>query len=180
GPDRVRVEWQIEPGYYLYRNRLQFSTDPALAQLGTAQLPQGKLKTDEFFGEQEVYYDTLVATLPVSRNGASALELPLSVGFQGCADAGLCYPPETRRLVVELPAGVGTTATAGGAPGNQAGAFVSEQDRLAILIRDGNLALVLATFFGLGLLLALTPCVLPMVPILSGIIAGQGSNVTTR
>ena len=180
GPDRVRIEWQIAPGYYLYRSRLQFSTDPALAQLGTPRLPEGKQKTDEFFGAQEVYYGSLVATVPVSRNGASALELPLSVGFQGCADAGLCYPPETRRLVVELPAGVGTTAAAGGTTATgDGGAFVSEQDRLAALIRDGNLGLVLATFFGLGLLLAFTPCVLPMVPILSGIIAGHGDKVTT-
>jgi thiol:disulfide interchange protein DsbD len=179
GPDRVRIEWQVEPGYYLYRGRLKFSTDAALAQLGTPTLPTGKTKTDEYFGEQEVYYGSLVATLPVSRSGASALELPLSVGFQGCADAGLCYPPETRKLVVELPAGVGT-ARAGGPPGTAAdGGYVSEQDRLANLIRSGNLGLVLATFFGLGLLLAFTPCVLPMVPILSGIIAGHGDQVTT-
>ncbi|MFO1455078.1 MAG: protein-disulfide reductase DsbD [Steroidobacteraceae bacterium] len=184
GPDRVRIEWQIAPGYYLYRSRLKFATDAAVAQLGTPQLPAGQKKTDEYFGEQEVYHDTLVATLPVSRNGASALQLPLSVGFQGCADAGLCYPPETRKLVVELPAGIGTAAVAGApggaaATGDAAGGFVSEQDRLANLIRSGNLALVLATFFGLGLLLAFTPCVLPMVPILSGIIAGHGDNVTT-
>jgi thioredoxin:protein disulfide reductase len=176
GPDRVKLEWQIEPGYYLYRSRLNVATDAAVAQLGTLSLPEGKKKSDEFFGEQEVYYGTLTATVPVSRNGASALELPLSVGFQGCADAGLCYPPETRKLMVSLPAGTGSAA-APGAPAE--GQFVSEQDRLAELIRSGNLALVLATFFGLGLLLAFTPCVLPMVPILSGIIAGQGDNVTT-
>ncbi len=176
GPDRVRLEWVIAPGYYLYRSRLNVATDAAVAQLGTLSLPRGEMKSDEFFGEQEVYHDTLIATLPVSRNGASELELPLSVGFQGCAEAGLCYPPETRQLMVALPAGVGSAAApeAGGE-----GRFVSEQDRLAELIRSGNLALVLATFFGLGLLLAFTPCVLPMVPILSGIIAGQGDNVTT-
>ena len=176
GADRVTLEWEIEPGYYLYRSRLNVSTDAAVAQLGALSLPDGKKKSDEFFGEQEVYYGTLTATVPVSRNGASAMELPLSIGFQGCADAGLCYPPETRKLVVSLPAGTGSVAAPGG---TGEGRFVSEQDRLAELIRSGNLALVLATFFGLGLLLAFTPCVLPMVPILSGIIAGQGDNVTT-
>jgi thiol:disulfide interchange protein DsbD len=177
GPDRVRLEWEIEPGYYLYRSRISVATDPAVAQPGVLALPQGQKKSDEFFGEQEVYHDTLVATLPVSRSGGRELELPVSVTFQGCAEAGLCYPPETRKLLVTLPAGVGSAAVPK-APGG-AGQFVSEQDRLAELIRSGNLALVLATFFGLGLLLAFTPCVLPMVPILSGIIAGQGDSVTT-
>ena len=179
GPDRIKLEWQIAPGYYLYRSRLNVATDTSVAQLGTQSLPQGEKKSDEFLGEQEVYHDTLTATVPVSRNGARELELPLSVGFQGCAEAGLCYPPETRKLTVSLPAGVGSAATPSAPQGAVAGRFVSEQDRLAELIRSGNLALVLATFFGLGLLLAFTPCVLPMVPILSGIIAGQGDNVTT-
>ena len=180
GPDRVKLSWQIADGYYLYRERLAAKTSAAAASLGRVSLPAGKKKYDEFFGEQEVYYHELVATLPVSRAGGTALELPLAVTFQGCAEAGLCYPPETKNLVVSLPAGVGTSASAGTAPDQgSGGGFVSEQDRLAELIRSGSLWLVLATFFGLGLLLAFTPCVLPMVPILSGIIAGQGENVTT-
>ncbi|MCU0951118.1 MAG: protein-disulfide reductase DsbD [Burkholderiaceae bacterium] len=179
GPDRVRLRWTIADGYYLYRERMTATTTSEQARLGALSLPTGKLKNDEFFGEQEVYYDELVATLPVSRAGTSEFQLPLKVTFQGCAEAGLCYPPETKTLNVVLPAGAGTTASAGAPPG-ASGGFVSEQDRLAALIRDGSLWLVLATFFGLGLLLALTPCVLPMVPILSGIIAGQGENVTTQ
>jgi thiol:disulfide interchange protein DsbD len=181
GPDRVRLRWTIAQGYYLYRERMTATTTSEQARLGALSLPTGKRKNDEFFGEQEVYYDELVATLPVSRAGNSEFQLPLKVTFQGCAEAGLCYPPETKTLLVTLPAGVGTTASLDAPPGaGTGGAFVSEQDRLAALIRDGSLWLVLATFFGLGLLLALTPCVLPMVPILSGIIAGQGENVTTQ
>lgn len=182
GPDRVRLRFAIANGYYLYRERLGATTTSDQARLGALSLPTGKLKNDEFFGEQEVYYDELVATLPVSRAGGSELVLPLKVTFQGCAEAGLCYPPETKLLTVTLPAGVGTSASIDAPPPGAAavGGFVSEQDRLAALIRDGSLWLVLATFFGLGLLLALTPCVLPMVPILSGIIAGQGENVTTQ
>ncbi len=106
--------------------------------------------------------------------------------YQGCANAGLCYVPITKTLSVSLPpGGAGSGGTAAFAPStgvaaaSASGGFMSEQDRLATLIRDGNLLLVLATFFGLGLLLAFTPCVLPMVPILSGIIAGHGANVTT-
>jgi thioredoxin:protein disulfide reductase len=167
GPDRVRLTWQIAEGYYLYRSKLQASATGTTVQTGRLNLPAGKSKTDEYFGTQEVYYQELVATLPVARSAASTEPVALEVTYQGCADAGLCYPPETRQMSVVLPAGGST------------GGFVSEQDRLAALIRDGSLPLVLVTFFGLGLLLAFTPCVLPMVPILSGIIAGQGPHVTT-
>ena len=191
--DKVSVQFLIQPGYYIYRHRLSFDIDTAsgeqLARLGTPVIPEGKEKEDEFFGRQQVYYDYLEVAVPVSRAAGGSLELPLVVGLQGCADAGLCYPPEKRRMTVVLPA----TASAGGpfaadAPSSAAGLdaednagfFVSEQDRLAALIRDGALGWVLITFFGLGLLLAFTPCVLPMVPILSGIIAGQGAISTSR
>lgn len=185
GADRIRVDFLVTPGYYLYRHRMTFALDsaaPVAATLGAAVIPEGEWKEDEFFGRQQVFLESTSVTVPVSRAPGGALELPLVVGLQGCAEAGLCYPPEKRRLKVVLPAATGT-ATAGPPPSPTAGAaggFVSEQDRLAGLIRDGRLPLVLATFFGLGLLLAFTPCVLPMVPILSGIIAGQGSSVTPK
>ena len=188
GADRLRVDFLVTPGYYLYRHRMSFTIDAGegaavAATLGAPDIPAGEEKEDEFFGLQQVFHQAVSVTIPVSRAPGGALEIPLVVGLQGCADAGLCYPPEKRRLKVVLPAASGT-ATAGPPPGATAagatGGFVSEQDRLAALIRDGRLPLVLATFFGLGLLLAFTPCVLPMVPILSGIIAGQGSTVTTK
>jgi len=177
GADKIRVDFLIAPAYYLYRHRFNFAIDTATgspgASLGNAAIPEGEWKEDEFFGRQQVYYSAVSVTVPVSRAPGEALTLPLVIGLQGCADAGLCYPPEKRRLSVTLPA----TDRAATLPADSGG-FVSEQDRLAALIKDGSLPLVLATFFGLGLLLAFTPCVLPMVPILSGIIAGQG-NVTT-
>jgi len=197
GADKISVQFLIEPGYYIYRHRLSFELDATSAattqaRLGSPVIPAGIEKEDEFFGRQQVFYNLLDVAVPVSRAPGEALELPLVVGLQGCADAGLCYPPEKRRMTVVLPA----TATAspidfdaGGTPwgdpraaGQPAGEglFVSEQDRLAGLIRDGALPWVLLTFFGLGLLLAFTPCVLPMVPILSGIIAGQGQIATSR
>lgn len=188
GADRLRVDFLVTPGYYLYRHRMSFTIDAGegavvAATLGAPDIPAGEEKEDEFFGLQQVFHQAVSVTIPVSRAPGGALEIPLVVGLQGCADAGLCYPPEKRRLKVVLPAASGTAA-AGPPPGATAagatGGFVSEQDRLAALIRDGRLPLVLATFFGLGLLLAFTPCVLPMVPILSGIIAGQGSTVTTK
>jgi thiol:disulfide interchange protein DsbD len=191
GADRVRVDFLVTPGYYLYRHRMSFAVDtaagPVAATLGAADIPAGEWKEDEFFGRQQVFHESMSVSVPVSRAPGGALELPLVVGLQGCAEAGLCYPPEKRRFKVMLPAATGD-ATAGpppgaaarGAAGGGTGGFVSEQDRLAGLIRDGSLPAVLATFFGLGLLLAFTPCVLPMVPILSGIIAGQGASATPR
>lgn len=183
GADKIRIDFRIAPAYYLYRHRFSVSLDgEAEAVLGAPVIPQGKEKEDEFFGLQQVFYESVSFTVPVSRPPGEAIELPIAVGLQGCADAGLCYPPEKRRVTVSLPSTTGNIASAGSLPpGGTAdgGLFVSEQDRLAELIRSGSLALVLGTFFGLGLLLAFTPCVLPMVPILSGIIAGQGSNVTT-
>ena len=140
-----------------------------------------------------VYHDELVVTLPVKRSGRG--NLSLNVTYQGCAEAGLCYPPVTRTLSVALPVAL---PGAGGGPGGGAaagvagptgasaaampatpGSYVSEQDRLAALLEHGSLLAVLLQFFVGGLLLAFTPCVLPMVPILSGLIVGQGRSVTT-
>ena len=100
----------------------------------------------------------------------------VNVTYQGCADAGLCYPPQTKLVSISLEDAPAATSVAAPAEG----AFVSEQDSYAEKIKHGNIFLVLLSFFGAGLLLAFTPCVLPMVPILSGIIAGSGENVTTR
>lgn len=204
GPDSIRLIWGVTDGYYLYRARIKASSDITQAKLGELTLPAGETKMDEYFGKQEVYHHDVVGSIAVARSSSGDLTVPLKVTYQGCATAGLCYPPITKVVNVVLPSpgagaphaggadGVGTAglaADAGSAPAPQStsasagasgasGAFVSEQDQLAVLIRDGNLAAVLATFFGIGLLLSLTPCVLPMIPILSGIIVGQGDKVT--
>ena len=168
GPDRTRLVWQIANGYYLYKSRIALTTVTPGVALGLLSLPTGTMKTDEFFGKQEVYHHELVGELPLAKAADAATDVELAVTYQGCAEAGLCYPPITKTIHVNLPRGTG------------GGAFVSEQERLATLVRSGSLLLVLGTFFGLGLLLGFTPCVLPMVPILSGIIVGQGAGITTR
>lgn len=197
GPDSIRLIWGITDGYYLYRARIKASSDTSQAKLGELTLPAGETKMDEYFGKQEVYHHDIVGSISVARSSSGDLAVPLKVTYQGCASAGLCYPPITKTVNVVLPSpgaaasathagGTDATATGSAASGGAAnstaalagGAFVSEQDKLAALIRDGNLAAVLATFFGIGLLLSLTPCVLPMIPILSGIIVGQGDKVT--
>ena len=156
--------------------------EAATPSVGAPVFPEGQVKSDEYFGKQVVYHNELLVALPVTRSGGGALTLPLSVTYQGCAEAGLCYPPVTRTVSVLLPATSGAGGAgpaAGAAAGAHPGAYVSEQDRLAALLRSGSLAAVLLQFFIGGLLLAFTPCVLPMVPILSGLIVGQGKSVTT-
>jgi thioredoxin:protein disulfide reductase len=170
-PDRIEVSFRVHKGYYLYRSRMKYAVAAGQpASIGNVELPDGEKKVDEFFGEQEVYHHDVTAKLPVSRGGKEPLKLNIEVSYQGCAEAGLCYPPTTKTFAVDMPAGTGT---AGGG-----GTYVSEQDRLANLIRSGNIVLMAGAFFLAGLLLSFTPCVLPMVPIVAGIIAGQGQNVT--
>src|SRR5438105_3458696 len=179
GTDRVRLNWEIADGYYLYRARIKVVTPSPRAQLGAPQMPQGQIKTDEYFGRQEVYHHELVATVPVLRASGGAFELPLQVTYQGCAEAGLCYPPITKTVTVNLSAGATSSGTA------SAGSFIrragggAEQDWFASLIRAGNPLVMLGWFYLAGLALAFTPCVLPMVPILSGIIAGGGRTLST-
>jgi thioredoxin:protein disulfide reductase len=167
----VALEWQIAPGYYLYRE--QFGVAAAGTEL-PAEFPPGRMIADEFFGDVEVLYHS-ARTWVDPPPGADTLE----VRYQGCAEDGICYPPTTWTVALaSLGPGAATVAATPG--GGGPAAPVSESDRLAALISGGALPAVLAVFFGFGLLLAFTPCVLPMVPILSGLIVGQGPDVTTR
>jgi thioredoxin:protein disulfide reductase len=177
--DRVRLNWEIADGYYLYRTRIKIVTASTQAQLGTPQFPPGELKNDEYFGKQVIYHHELIATVPVARAAGGTLELPLEVTYQGCAEAGLCYPPITKKVMVTLSSSDSDSEAAFAANGSGGGpAGGTEQDRFAALISSGNVFTMLAWFYVAGLVLAFTPCVLPMVPILSGIIAGS-RNVTT-
>ncbi|HXI96880.1 MAG TPA: protein-disulfide reductase DsbD, partial [Candidatus Acidoferrum sp.] len=179
GSDRVHLTWQIADGYYLYRARIKVATTSRQAQLGATQLPSGQVKNDEYFGRQEVYHHELTATVPVARAAPGTLELPLQVTYQGCADAGLCYPPITKSVSLTLSAGKAAAGGGTASPGTAAGGGDAEQSRFVALI-GGNLLLMLGGFYVAGLLLAFTPCVLPMVPILSGIIAGGGGASAGR
>lgn len=167
----IEVSFAVAPGYYLYRDKISASTGSEKVRLGRLDLPAGKTKADPYFGDTEVYYGDVVAELPVARAAPEALELDLALGYQGCAEDGICYPPETRHFTISLPA-----ASAASALAAVDEPPVSEQARLAQLIGGASLWAIAATFFGAGLLLAFTPCVLPMVPILSGIIAGEGRD----
>ncbi|MCO6414534.1 MAG: protein-disulfide reductase DsbD, partial [Thiogranum sp.] len=179
GPERLAADWDIAEGYYLYRHTFEFAVEPDSGiSLLPAQLNDGKKKTDEFFGNIEVYYRQATAGIPFERRTAQAVPVKLTVKYQGCAERGVCYPPITKVVDLLVPAadaaGIVTTtaAAANGAPA------LSEQDALARRLIEGNLLATLLVFFGSGLLLAFTPCVFPMIPILSSIIVGQGKDIS--
>ena len=179
--DRIEVDFVVLKGYYLYRNKMKFAVDAGQpAALGAPDLPTGETKEDEYFGKQEVYHHDVVARIPVSRSSKDAFTLPLKVTYQGCAEAGLCYAPQTKTFQVALPAANAISALPAAASSVSAGGsgYVSEQDRLATLIRSGNVFLMVGAFFLAGLLLSFTPCVLPMVPIVAGLITASGTSVT--
>ena len=170
----VEVGFRIEPGFYLYKDKTSVRSLSANTNAGRLDLPKGKMKVDEYFGEMEVYLDSIIAPLTIARASPGAIALQLEVNYQGCAEGGLCYMPQTRVFNVSLP----QATTVSDISTSPATAPVSEQARLAKIITDSSIWVAAGLFFLAGLGLAFTPCVLPMVPILSGIIAGEGDNVT--
>ena len=181
----ILAHWKILDGYYLYREKFRFSLQdpPPGVSLSEPRFPKGEMKTDEAFGRMEVYHDAVEIRIPVNRPAGEALELTLVAEYQGCAERGLCYPPQKKTTPILLPA-ASTAVTApppmatSAAP--TAAPPMAEQDRIAQSLADSSIWVIIATFYGFGLLLAFTPCVFPMIPILSGIIVGQGEGLTTR
>lgn len=181
----VRLHWNIAPGYYLYRERIHVQTDAPGVQWVPLTLPPGKDKFDANFNKtMAVYRERLDVDLQFTRGGAS---LPLTIGWQGCADAGLCYPPEAQPLQVAL-SGLGAAQSM--ITQGKKDEFTSKQplagvdkgidtsDSIASTLASGGLLRTMGVFWLAGLLLAFTPCVLPMVPILSSLIAGQTGPVS--
>lgn len=172
--NEITLSWIIQPGYYLYKNKFEFSIDGPI-QIGTPRFPSGVLTEDEYFGEVEVYYDYVEVKIPFSRASPNEVNVQLDAYYQGCKVDSICYPLINVTRDLGIPASNVFDASA---PSGSTPFMVSEQDRLASIIMNYPLWAVLGIFYGLGLLLSFTPCVLPMVPILSGLIAGQGANVT--
>ena len=198
GEKSVEVSFQVAPGYYLYREQFRF--EAAGASLGAPVLPAGKVKFDETFQKNvETYRDQVRIVVPVEQAGA---DFKLVATSQGCADAGLCYPPMQSAASISL-VGFGGTGTArtvdAGDPTTQAGRTsyataaatatataattrgpisgapaVGETSAIEAVLQGGSFWPVVGAFFIAGLLLSLTPCVLPMLPIVSSIIVGQG------
>ncbi|TWI06092.1 thiol:disulfide interchange protein DsbD [Luteimonas cucumeris] len=226
GGNALLLRFTPARGYYLYRDRTTLKLDADGVALGQPRWPQGVSHRDEHFGNVVVYFDQIDVPLPLARSVAGARDITLTATFQGCQDDGICYPPMTRTVGLTLPAGeVGAAATDGnpiptpalplkgkeqgvatanatdsstetalkpspsrggldgdGVPisGGNADALQAEDIRLAAALSGSHRWLVLLGFFGAGLLLAFTPCVLPMIPILSGLIAGRGERIGAR
>ncbi len=152
-PNEITISAQIAPGYYLYQDQFSF-TAPKDLSLGEPIFPEGVIKTDEFFGTQTVFETNTLITIPVLKH---PVQSEITVGYRGCAPIGVCYPPMETILSLEFDA-----AQTNG-----------EHIKVSQILADKHFVLALIIFFGLGILLALTPCVLPMLPILSSIILGQ-------
>ena len=174
--DTVQINWKIAPDYYLYRDKIKITSSHELK----FELPSGTKITDDFFGDQIVYFDHVAINVPLSA------ELPnpfsLMVTYQGCAKAGFCYPPITQTWEVNKDTGVITVVDAAHTAGAAGLAEVpalehASANTLAELLAQTPSAWIWAIFFGLGLLLTFTPCVLPMIPILSSIIVGHHAPV---
>ena len=171
----LEVRYKIADGYYLYRDKFKFAAEPATVKLDVAQFPQGDVHNDEFFGKVETYRKELRIRLPFTRD-ASANKFKLMVTSQGCADVGVCYVPQQQTAEIELPAA--SSAPAASLPASGAGGVINDEARFERVLASGSLWLIAAAFFGAGVLLTFTPCVLPMIPILSGIIVGEGRYAT--
>lgn len=150
----TRLHWQITDQYYLYKKRFKFD---GLDAAQTPVLPQGQEHSDEFFGATQVYRNSLELLIPAGASGQ------VKVSWQGCADAGLCYPPQSQ-----------TVDLGGTQPAAEQGQ--AQDQSLASSLQQRSLAWSLLLFFGLGLLLAFTPCSLPMLPILAGLVVGSGAS----
>jgi thiol:disulfide interchange protein DsbD len=182
--NRFVARWVIAEGHYLYQDKMDIATADGTIETHPLQLEPGDEKQDPIFNKLlYVYHDSAEVSLPIaSTNGAE--QAVFKIKYQGCSEiSGICYPPQTREISLRLPEIISTAAasTDDAAASGEAGEnMVSEQDRIANTLKQGNTWVTILAFFGAGLLLALTPCVFPMIPILMSIIVGQGENQTVR
>ena len=176
GRESVRFTWVVEEGYYLYRDKFSFVslTDNVRIDQIALLIPRGKVKQDESFGEVEVNTGLIVVDALLVPANAGISNVLFQVGYQGCKEGSVCYPPQQREIAVDLEQTLSATVQ----PVSRA--QLSIQDRITARLKQGSFVLNVLAFFAFGALLSLTPCVFPMIPILSGIIVGQSGTVTGR
>lgn len=178
----LRASWNVHPEYYLYHDK--FFIDIKGAEFGDIDFPKGKIKDDEFFGKVEVHKGVFSVDIPLKNIQSSKVSFVAK--FQGCWLGGICYPPVEKTTDITLPAPdeVSTVETVKtppkSAPNTTTNAPLNNTNKIVALLQKDDILWVLASFFGFGLLLSLTPCVFPMIPILSGIIVGQKGEVSTK
>ncbi len=168
------ASFNVTPSYYLYRNKTEFSIPGSKTRIVRVDMPKGEIKHDPNFGMLEVYHQSFQAEIALE-NADITKPLVLNAIYQGCSDNGLCYPPIEKTISVDLAQTV-STAAAPLTPLSVASG--NETSQIAKLFKNGSFWLIVSFFFGAGLLLSLTPCVFPMIPILSGIIVGRGHKIT--
>src|SRR3990172_7387076 len=160
GANTIIAHWEIADGYYMYREKFVFKLiDDGGVKLGPFQAPPGKFKTDETFGDTEVYYDQVSLTLPLQNTNTTTTPITLEAQYQGCADAGFCYPPIKKTIELVIPASsttISPTTPTLLADSSRPGPL-PEQDRIAQLLASDK-----------------------TLPILLGIIVGQGEHITSR
>lgn len=177
-PNNFVINWQIKPGYFLYADRIKL-TEPADSNvhLGAIRFPETIQKTDKQGRVFNVYRKNLALQVPVL--GEQPGESLIKLNYQGCSDKGFCYPPKTKQIKLTIDKDLALsslnieTADAVSEP-------VENQDSIENVIRNHHWSFVILSFWVFGLLLSFTPCVLPMIPVLSGIIVGHGAKLSTR
>lgn len=176
----LSATFTIAPGHYLYRDKIKFTpVSPAGFKIEGMNLPPAEEKDDPNFGKTYIYHQSFTIDGRLTGLPAGTTVVSVEASYQGCSEQGICYPPTDKTFTVNLPAGSATGPT-GSPDTTPASTDESESGKIAALLQGGNLWVVVVSFFGFGLLLSLTPCVFPMIPILSGIIVGQGQGVTKR
>lgn len=176
--NKLMARFTMAPNIYLYKDQIQWTSVTEGVNLGEPLYPQAQRKDDPEFGLVDVYYDVVEIEIPYSRSQAGITQLKLEAAFQGCEDGKVCYPPTAQLVNVDLPEAdeVVDVTTAK----NTTTEPLSETDGLKAGIAEDPLWWTLLKFFGFGLLLSLTPCVFPMIPILSGLIVGQKNPSTAK
>jgi thioredoxin:protein disulfide reductase len=169
--NNLTVNFKVVDGYYLYKERITFKD--GASKVLAATLPAGDIKNDPNFGKMEVYHHDFEANIPIT-NATGAMQI--SARFQGCSEKGLCYAPQTKSFNISLNGENNAALQANS--GAASGASIDD-DKTTSALKTGNLWLVIAGFFVAGLLLSFTPCVLPMIPILSSIIVGSQAKQAT-
>ncbi len=165
----IRISWEIEKGYYLYMGMFKFTTDNDQVKIINIKMPEGQKKHDEFFGDVDVYYLKTHADLEIQDN---SLPFNLLVTYQGCAEAGLCYPPIIKEFNI-------SSLSQDEFELHKLN-YVGDQTQISQSLNDKSILSNIILFLLAGVLLAFTPCVFPMIPILTGIIIGQGNKISTK
>ncbi|MEI2770127.1 MAG: protein-disulfide reductase DsbD [Candidatus Competibacter sp.] len=207
-PSTVEARWTIAPGYYLYRSKFRLKlVENEKANITALDIPVGEPKDDPYLGQQEVFHREATLVAHLHRDSLSEQTVQIRADYQGCAEVGVCYPPLSQTVAIVLPALSAAAATVAPSPPPPVAAAAArpetalattlaspspsgvgptpaesreaEPDRLARLLGERRFWAIPA-FLGFGLLLAFTPCVFPMIPILSSLIVGQGASLTRR